>query len=110
MRNARFWVFWNDGAVKITLKPGQSLSVEVGGPTDEGWYREGITWHHEGVTVRRECADDGSDCDGRLTHYGESRCCIYGLASGNEVDGQQMPAWELTNRGQRDYQAERAGY
>ena len=56
-RNARFWVYSGNaegGWVKLTLKPGQTLTHASGGPCDEGYsYRED-SWHHAGDHLQGE--------------------------------------------------------
>ena len=106
---------WNGGLVKITLRPGQSLSWETRGPTDEGWSAEGYTWTHAGDVIECEGWSDGRDCDGRLSSYAESVCSLDELQAGNEpyaedCEGIRYPRWERVDAGQRDYQAELAGY
>ena len=74
--NVRFWVYANDGPVKLTLKPGQRLEHFTNESTDEGWHSESTTWHYpdDEAAVYREWCSDGRDCDGRLTTGGEVRC------------------------------------
>lgn len=117
--NARFWVYTDAGPVKLTLRPGQSLTHYVGGATDEGWSSFSSTWSHEGDHVRREWCDDGRDCDGRLTRGGTDACPIGELAAGMPIywpeneelfEGIHVPAWGEPDRWQRDEQAELAGY
>ena len=43
--NARFWQWINGGPVKITLRPGQTITHYVGGSTDEGYERTWHKWH-----------------------------------------------------------------
>lgn len=81
-RNARFWVFVNGGAAKLTLRPGQTLRHGTGGPTDEGWSWGETSWTHAGDEVRREWVEDGRDCDGRQTQTGTDYCPISRLRSG----------------------------
>lgn len=123
--NARFWVYANEGPVKLTLRPGQSLSHHTGGRADEGWSYEGTTWEYpaDEPVVCRKWAVEALDCDGRHGHWGEDVCHLSRLQSGaepyfNEEDRQDRqtwegviwPAWESENRGQRDQYAEIAGY
>lgn len=122
MNNARFW-HWHSPAdqwVKITLKPGQSLSWSQGGPCEEGWFRQSITWEYdidEGVVI---CTHDesGADCDGRYDRGFESHCLLDELQSvpgvadweTGEVLGPPRPNWEKGRQYQRDHAAEAMGY
>jgi hypothetical protein len=108
-KNARFWVWHGEGYVKLTLKPGQSLSVSRGGPTDEGYYYRSTTWTHEGETVERADYSEASDCDGRLDSHCTCVCPIEKLREPSDISV-PLPEWERVNAGQRDYAAEAAGY
>lgn len=108
--NARFWDYLNNGRVKITLRPGQSLTWSKWYRTDEGWSSEGCTWSHEGDGVRCQYGTDGVDCDGRLRQGGELFAPLADLRTGETVDGIPYPAWEEIESWQRDYAAEAAGY
>jgi len=122
--NARFWVYSNGSAVKITLRPGQALHHMVCGPTEEGWFRESTSWTlaEDEPIVYREWSIEGADCDGRHGDYGKDYCEISKLLSGNEpyiADESEIgawvgvvwPAWErLGARRHYDQYAEMAGY
>ena len=112
MRNIRFWVFTNNGPVKLTLKPGQKLSHYQAEPTDEGWSSQYDSWEYVAPDgyVLNEFESDGVDCDGRLSRGGYRACMMDDLDSGAEFDGVQYPAWQRYESWQRDYQAEAAGY
>ena len=119
-REARFWVYVNGGPVKLTLYPGQRLRHGAGrratmraGPQ---WTR---TWEYQNGIVSRSWCNDGRDCDGRLTRYGQDQCpldrlqerepCAEGSLPGT-FDGVLWPDWQETDAGQRDEYAELAGY
>jgi len=124
-QTVRFWEYVNDGPVKITLRPGQTLTHYQGEPDDEGWSSFTQIWEYDDVLgiVEREQISDGSDCDGRLTrayadHFrvGQERA---GLPAGMqyagrleypELIGVVYPFWRDGDSSQRDYQAEAAGY
>ncbi|MBK5966406.1 hypothetical protein CCR95_20540 [Thiocystis minor] len=113
--NARFWHWHRDSVVKITLKPGQVLHHQSGGPDEEGWSRSGNTWSHDGDTVTWEWCDDGFDCDGRLTRGGALVCALTELQADcreqeQEGEGMAIPDWTEQNRWQRDHAAEAMGY
>lgn len=109
--NARFWVWWNDGWVKLTLRPEQKLECGWRKPTDEGWSSYYESWEHDGSGVLCQSEDDGVDCDGRLTRNWEGYCPLERL-SWVETDDLEVnrPAWERGNAYQRDYSAEACGY
>lgn len=127
MKNARFWTWHNDGWVKLTLRPGQSLTHHVGGRTDEGWFSEATTWMHAVSEIVRENDSSGCDCDGPLYRHWRDRCCLDELAVVSHVkqsddferypDGWMpdyaaplTPAWESVSSSQRDVYAEAVGY
>lgn len=116
-RNARFWIYWNLGPVKITLRPGETRNLFYGVQTDEGWASEALTYTHEGDHVRRSWIDDGVDCDGRLTRCGEDVCPLGELHSnepyheeGEPTPDWMWPAWQKESSSQRDYSAEAMTY
>ena len=79
--NARFWIYWNGGLVRLTLRPGQSLSYWHGEPTDEGYSARGETVRHEGTHVYREWTREGRDCDGRHRESGDEMAPLDKLAA-----------------------------
>lgn len=111
MKNARFNVWINDGLVKITLKPGQTLSHYKFERTDEGWHSEAVEWEHGGEGVTRNSYSSGVDCDGRLDCQYEDYCPLSDLTNW-EVDGEdyKMPDWQDVRSSQRDHYAEAMNY
>ena len=121
-KRIRFWIYWRDGVVKISVPFGESVTIGYGGPTDEGWSRYTETFTHDPSddTITREVVSDGVDCDGRLTHATESiwkrggaMDPMFEFADDGEMielAGIVQPDWELSDRYQRDYAAEAAGY
>ncbi len=109
--NARFWIWWNDGWCKLTLRPGQSVTMYTGKPTDEGFSCEAQTYEYDGETVASEINTWGADCDGRHEWHGESSCTLEGLhgIEGDEY-GPDRPDWQRGRSSQRDQYAELAGY
>ncbi len=111
-RNARFWT-WNNGPVKITLRPGQRLTWRQTVPTDEGWSSEEETWHLDNGVVICNATSDGVDCDGRHTRYDESHCVIDQLQVvriEEDDSGMLWPHWVPGHRSQLDAYAETMGY
>lgn len=127
-KNARFWLWWHDGWVKITMRPDQTLEAGYGGRTDAGWssYRE--RWSFDGDKVTCETESDGVDCDGRLTRWHKSECDLHHLAEISHIkqsdtfneetfswfvddpDAPLTPDWQKVNESQYDQYAEMAGY
>lgn len=113
MRNARFWTWLNGAYVKLTLKPGQTLSWGQGGPTDEGWSSVEESWElsEDGEVIVRECVTDGSDCDGRLTQGTTMIASADGATFCDYAgDGHFRPDWQRDDAWQRDQYAEAMGY
>lgn len=83
MRNARFWVYWNDTYTKLTLSPGQVIELYACWQTDEGWgsVHESYSLPADEQVVYLTGTNDGRDCDGRLTHTSEVCCPIEDLQS-----------------------------
>jgi hypothetical protein len=110
-RNAKFWAWVNDGQVRITLRPGQSLHWGKSWRHEEGWSSEGETWTHVGTAVERDAWTDGRDCDGRMSTYTRLSCAMDRLTARTvDEDREPYPDWERIESSQRDYQAEAAGY
>ena len=119
MRNARFWTYYPpaDCMVKITLRPGQSLAVATGGPTDEGFHHEFTEWTHNGDVVTQEYAVHARDCDGPHEYYSTTEARIDELAAEEayaEFDfvGPPLlvPKWRAVGSCQRDHFAEAMNY
>lgn len=72
-RNARFWDWVNNGWVKITLKPGQSLSHHRHSKDEEGYSYEHTEWNYfvDGEDeITRNWISGGRDCDGEIRNTG----------------------------------------
>ena len=126
-RNARFWVYWHDGWVKLTLKPEQSLEVGYGRLHDEGWCRYHQSWEHDGDRVLCASTSESADCDGRHSDYDDCECLLENLAAVQheklcdfsdeypegfmpDFDAPLTPKWEHIKASQYDQFAEAAGY
>lgn len=109
--NARFWIWWNDGWVRLTLAPGQRMEFHTGGQTDEGFRSETETYENDGQFVRREIHSRESDCDGRHEWHSECECDVRDLKL-HEADehGPDRPVWEKQTSRVYDQYAEMAGY
>ena len=89
IKTARFWIWWNDGWVKITLRDGQSVRYGRFGYHDEGWESEEEQIKREGDWLHRVTHTDGTDCDGRLERF--SRCKSHILSDRGFVFGDDDP-------------------
>ena len=124
-RSVRFWIHCpgncDGGFVRLTLRPGQSLTRYKKWRHEEGWSSECDTWEYDadlGI-VTWSTGTDGCDCDGRLSSGVEWICPIADLAAEQPNDycldnynclGIMLPAWVEENAWQRDYEAEKVGY
>tara|TARA_R110000787_G_scaffold185118_1_gene296865 strand:- start:38 stop:463 length:426 start_codon:yes stop_codon:yes gene_type:complete len=122
-KNARFWIQHTISEskytpVKITLKPGDTFSHGYSYTHDEGWASGGSTYRYDGTTISVSEADECTDCDGRYSSGWLGFCTIESLTDKpnrrwtDEATGQVyvQPAWTETEKEQRDYRAEEAGY
>jgi hypothetical protein len=109
-KTARFWVFVNGDAVKLSLRKGQTLSYSVGCSTDEGWERTTYVWEFDGQFVSEQYDWDGRDCDGRMSRSAEYVCHVEELPNGNETECAKYPLWKEAKSERRDFAAEAAGY
>lgn len=110
---AKFWVRVNGGSVKLTLGMGERLHWSQGRITEEGGIRKSESWEHQGDKIVRKWRYDGKDCDGRMIQSGAVYCLLDELeASGmDSIDVSiSWPRWRVSERRQRDFQAEAAGY
>lgn len=78
---------------------------------DEGWSSEyarfALTERPDGLYVESQFGTDGRDCDGRMSTWTECECHVNNLKAGYE---HKWPLWATITNGQRDHQAEAAGY
>lgn len=109
--NARFWLWWNQSWVKITLRPGESVSMYTGAPTDEGYSCEAQVYSYDEDVVEYAITTWGSDCDGRHEWHGNGHCHVSNLQA-NDADehGPARPEWVKGHSRQYDQYAEMAGY
>lgn len=108
--NARFWVWYGDSMVKLTLRPDQSVSHHRGGTHDEGWRRSGDVWTHDGDRVTWERYTDGTDCDGRHGSERVMYCPLGASLKAEEAgDGTRVPDWSEKTHRVHDASAAEAG-
>jgi len=105
-RNCRFRAHFNGCSVIITIRPGQTLSHGQFYRHEEGWTSQSTVYSlsDDGTELTRECTDDGTDCDGRLTRYYDCQADAYRL------DNSRWPHWIDLKSSQRDQFAELANY
>lgn len=112
--NARFWIRWNRDWVKLTLAPGQTITLRDGGPTDEGWSYTAHTYTRASEDLADvECSitHEASDCDGRTSDYRDYVCAFENLKANDAADdAPPRPEWDLASHRCRDQFAEAAGY
>ena len=120
--NARFWVWINDGPVKLTMRCGQVLRHYSAERTEEGYSRTLHNWEylaHGWPAVRRSWRIDSRDCDGPMAQGGTDLCPLVLLMGHlpeapyqNSVHGVivRYPQWKEETRERRDTYAEAAGY
>lgn len=109
---ARFWIYWNGGLVKVSLRPGESFDLYRSEPTDEGYSAEFERYEFSGDSVTREIETAGRDCDGsHSTHMAQSARADKLSSVWNKYVAVRYPAWE-TDRPTRvhDQFAEAMGY
>jgi hypothetical protein len=127
----RFWHSHKGSLVRLRLEPGQSIELEDGGPTDEGWSYSSTILELEkartvdplniasGWIVTLDYRSESRCCDGRMDSEHQSYCPIEELAAWNMAEqypGQGyenhplLPQWHHAESSQRDYAAEAAGY
>lgn len=114
--NARFWIWWNLGWVKITLRPGQAIDLHAGARTDEGYWRivERYSYDLDSV-VQRDTFEAARDCDGPTEDLRSYACRIEDLKRQPEETDEYgwrpaRPLWERVSASQRDHYAEAMGY
>lgn len=100
--NARFWVYWNGGWVKLTLRRGETVTLYECHSTDEGYAFRREDFSYYGTSVQRTVISGGSDCDGPIEHHAEYSCPV--------TKSMGQPEWQEHTRWQRDAYAEAAGY
>jgi hypothetical protein len=107
-QSIRFWVWHNNGLVRLTLERGNVAHVRGSRPTDEGYsaWSDSYTW--AGDTVRCEFWRQSRDCDG-LTE--SSGIVVWDTVSTYQADdGTLVAQWTEEESEYRDYAAEAMGY
>lgn len=108
---ARFWIYWNGGAVRLTLRQGEMVQLFRSERTDEGFSSREENYRLDGDTVECFRYDYGRDCDGQGSTESHESVRVDRLADvWNEHAQVFYPAWTEVKRLRRDAYAEAAGY
>jgi len=111
VNNARFWVWYNGGYVKLVLRPSEELSVYIHGQTEEGYRSEQTIWAHNGTNVAEFNAWCERDCDGTASSQSEVVADLDQLAVNLDAEENVMrPNWINFREECRDYAAESMNY
>lgn len=105
--NARFWVWWNDGWVKLRLKPGEVIQLYESHDTDEGFSFQNEIYEHDDDYISCHVQSGGRDCDGPLEHHSVYECTLQELQPAADS---VSPPWRKVKAWQRDAYAEQMGY
>lgn len=119
MKNARFWIYWNEGFVKLTMRESDEINLFASSAHEEGWSSRYENYTYEDGVVMYHSVLDGRDCDGRLTHESLSTCHVDKLSSRDPYNeeseycpevGAKFPEWKRKDERQYDEYAVAAGY
>ncbi len=109
--SARLWIWWNDSAVKLTLKKDQVIELVTYEQNEEGYSRRDEKYTFDGEFVLLDGLDSGRDCDGYIERSFELKAHIDSLQDINHfVDGIKYPHWEKVTESVYDQEAQKAGY
>lgn len=107
---AKFWIWKNDGWVKLKLEEGQKVRHFSGFAHEEGWSSTTETFWFDGRKVWSHVVNDGRDCDGRLTTEDLFFCRSYDLQD-VEVEGRPpTPRWHRERSEVYDEYAQAMGF
>ena len=98
--------------MKLSIRPGQTLHRDTGGPCDEGYSYTHESWHNAGTGVVYTRDTSGRDCDGHHESGAQAWCPMTDLRAVSSLDGTEpyRPDWQHVVGHQRDHAAEAAGY
>src|SRR5262245_13524241 len=103
MKTARFWIWHNDGWVRMKITDrDQAFEVVSGGPNEEGFSYTYQRFWIEGDCVFREVVTDARDCDGPLETYDIYRAYGTELECERGDDNHRRPKWEHLEGHRRD--------
>lgn len=107
---ARFWIYWNGGPCRLTLRQGESVQLFRSERTDEGFSSREENYRLDGDRVECFRYDYGRDCDGQVSTESHESARVDRL---NDVwnDYAQVfyPAWETERRRHGGAHAESMG-
>ena len=111
-KTARFWIWENGDWVKLSIRPGQTLSHAKYHRHDEGWSDVYASWENLGGVVERSVEIHNQDCDGRHGESYTDTCLIEELtARDTKIEGTPLlPRWQEMSAENYDQYAELAGY
>lgn len=91
LRTVRFWIYWQNSWVWMTLNPGDEVKLSHYRREDEGnsWRYE--TLIHDGHRVHRKWGHGGRDCDGPIATHGEDYCLFENLHLPSHVQPEYGP-------------------
>lgn len=110
---ARFWMYVNDGLVKLSIASGSSISFRYGGPHEEGYSYTEVTMRYRNGIVTKKSYTSACDCDGPLESWNTSQADInvrVYLDCFEPVPPEQVLKFERVSGHQRDHYAEAMGY
>jgi hypothetical protein len=109
--NARFWVVYKGGLIKLTLKPGEVVTLYHYQRTEEGYSAETFSYRFNNGVLTLNYSDEGRDCDGYISR-GISRTCEFDELQYRWCDQDQVafPNWIDQDTEVYDESAVRAGY
>jgi hypothetical protein len=100
----RFWVYWNNSPVKITLRPKSTVSFGKYEDTEEGYSAIEHSYEFDdNGNVIKSITERSCDCDGPFTQWENYRCDREKLKFNN-------PVWESIDAGQCDAYAAAMGF
>lgn len=94
--NAKFFIFENDGFIKIKMRPKQRLSWDKYWPTEEGYGYRLLSYYFDEEFVEEENDSGGCDCDGKINHNNKHFCHLKSRMSGLTENGERVlvPDWK----------------
>lgn len=111
-KNTRFWHYWNGAFVKLTLKPGQKVSMESWRRTEEGFDSRAATIRlcPESGELQMNSYMDARDCDGPISS--ESYLVATEFFEQKDDDGTMVktPVWNEKRHSIQDVYAQMMGY
>lgn len=114
IKTARFWVYVNNGWVKLSLRPDEAVEWDHYQVNEEGYTHVSWRFENDAARVLFHCYTAGRDCDGRYESDVTKTCNLNGLKDyvseyqPDFVPG--TPDWQELRHTLRDHTAEAAGY